>query len=168
MKSSHARIEGIFIAETAGSPMQPVASALAVADRGLERDRYFDDRGTWPVTDRVRGGNHVTLMESEAITAIAAELGVVVNPAETRRNLLTSGVRLSDLEGKTFRVGEALLRGLRPCDPCGYLERLSGKPMKTLMQQRGGLRADVIRGGSISVGSEIEIEVAAGVEASES
>jgi len=41
------------------------------------------------------------------------------------------------------------------CEPCGYLDRLTGKKMVEAFRHRGGLRAEVISGGMLRVGDPI-------------
>jgi MOSC domain-containing protein YiiM len=125
----------------------------AVEGRGLEGDRYFDGTGTFSQTAGT--GRHVTLIELEALQALQAETGIELDPAEARRNIVTSGVPLDDLIGSDFMVGQVVLRGMRPCEPCTYLSELLGKDVKTGLAHRGGLRADLVRGGSIRSGDAV-------------
>jgi MOSC domain-containing protein YiiM len=66
-----------------------------------------------------------------------------------------SGVALNHLVGTEFRVGEVRLKGVRLCEPCGYLERVTGLPVKAGLVHRGGLRAQVLSGGTIRVGDPV-------------
>lgn len=132
--------------------MLTLPSARVVAGRGLESDRYFLGTGRW--SGHPKGGNEVTLIEAETIAALAEE-GMCVRPEEVRRNIVTSGIRLSKLAGRTFRVGAVTLLGLRPADPCGYLEALTRPGMKQALKERGGLRAQVVEGGEIKPGDEV-------------
>lgn len=132
--------------------MQTVARARVVAGRGLESDRYFLGTGTW--SGHPGGGNEVTLFEAETIAALAEE-GMCVRPEEVRRNIVTSRISLLDLAGRTFRVGAVILKGLRPAEPCGYLEALTQPGMKQALKQRGGLRAHVVVGGEIKAGDDV-------------
>jgi len=54
-------------------------------------------------------------------------------------------------------VGAVTLAGIRLCEPCEHLEAVSGVQgvIKALLH-RGGLRAEVVLGGEIRVGDEIE------------
>jgi MOSC domain-containing protein YiiM len=56
---------------------------------------------------------------------------------------------------REFAVGEVLLRGTRLCEPCSHLEKLTVKRMMRGLIHRGGLRADIVRGGVIRVGDVI-------------
>ena len=148
-------IDAIYLAPRAKADPTAVGRVLAVVDRGLEGDRYFLGLGAfsrWPGEGRA-----VTLIEAEAVEAIRAEAGVDLSDGRHRRNLVSRGVRLPDLLGKTFRVGGAVLRGSRLCLPCRYLERLVAPGLYGAMRgNRGGLRAEVVEGGEIAVGDAIE------------
>ena len=148
-------IEAIYVAPGAKADMSAVGRVTAVVDRGLEGDRYFLGVGAfsrWPGEGRA-----VTLIEAEAVEAIGSEAGIDVSAGRHRRNLLTRGVRLPTLLGKTFRVGDAVLRGSRLCLPCRYLERLVAPGLYEAMRGgRGGLRAEVVAGGTVAVGDAVE------------
>ena len=79
-----------------------------------------------------------------------------------RRNLVTEGVPLNHLVGRTFRVGTVVLYGCRLADPCAYLAALSQKPgLARALANRAGLRADILVGGLLHVGDMIvEVEAA--------
>jgi MOSC domain-containing protein YiiM len=61
------------------------------------------------------------------------------------------GIPLDHLVGAEFTVGEVRLRGARLCEPCTHLERLTRKGLMRAMVHRGGLRADIVAGGTIRV-----------------
>jgi MOSC domain-containing protein YiiM len=71
---------------------------------------------------------------------------------------VTTGVSLNHLVGREFMVGNARLRGIRLCEPCGHLERMTGRKLKGLVH-RGGLRAQILESGEIKVGDPV-IELA--------
>ncbi len=150
-----AEVVSIHIAAEAGAPMQAVTEVEAVAGKGLRGDRYFSQHGTY-------SGKHdlsrqVTLIEVEALEALARDYHISLLPIESRRNIATRGVALNHLVGKRFRVGEALLLGVELCEPCGYLEQKSGKPVRLGLIHRGGLRAQILESGRIRVGDPIEV-----------
>ncbi len=147
-------VYGIFIAAAARQPLQPVMAVRAMAGQGLEGDRYGRGRGSlsrWPGP-----GRQVSLIEREALDAVLRETGIDLHQGRNRRNLVTEGVALSWLQGQKFRVGQAVLRGVGPCQPCGYLERLTDPGALAALKGRGGLRAEVVVEGLICVGDAIE------------
>jgi MOSC domain-containing protein YiiM len=132
----------IHVAPAAGAPVVALPEVRAVPGRGLEGDRY--------------SARDVTLIEVEAIEALARDYGVTLDPGAARRNLVTRGAALNHLVGREFRVGEVLLRGGGLAEPCGRLARLTGERVRPGLLHRGGLRAEVVRGGTIRVGDPVE------------
>jgi MOSC domain-containing protein YiiM len=134
--------------------MLSVPEATAVPGKGLEGDRYFKGSGTY--SGKLGLGREVTLIEVEALEALALEHRIELAPAETRRNLLTQGVSLNDFVGKTFKVGAVVLEGIRLCEPCRHLALLTGKSLVKPLTGRGGLRTRIVSGGVIHAGDPVE------------
>lgn len=151
-------IEALFSTSSAGQPMTPRTEADAAAGRGLDGDRYANGRGYYSNRPSPGGGRELTLIEAEVLESLATELGIELAPRECRRNVVTRGVRLPTLIGERFRVGELLCEGIRICEPCIYLEQLTGKPVNEPLVGRGGLRANILEGGVIRVGDRIAPE----------
>jgi MOSC domain-containing protein YiiM len=133
--------------------LQAVEQVEAVAGRGLIGDRYYHGEGTFAKKDSP--DREVTLIESEALEALTRDCEISLRPDQTRRNLITRGVPLNHLVGKEFSIGEVVLRGLRLCEPCGHLERLTTKGVEKGLLHRGGLRAQILRGGTLRPGAVI-------------
>jgi MOSC domain-containing protein YiiM len=149
------RLEAIYIAPRKAEPTQRMEQAEAVSGRGLQGDRYFLRQGTFTRPEAGGADREVTLIEAEALEALARDRDVSLEPGQTRRNLVTSGVPLNHLVGKTFTVGEVVLRGVRLCEPCSHLEKLTVAGVKQGLVHRGGLRAQVVRGGILRAGDAI-------------
>jgi MOSC domain-containing protein YiiM len=145
-------LESIYIAATAQAPMQPVDRVQAIPGAGLEGDRYALKQGTF---FRPEPDFELTLIEAEALEAVKRDYGVELAPGESRRNLVTRGVPLNHLVGKEFLVGEVKIRGIRLCEPCSHLERLTARPVIKGLLHRGGLRAQILSEGWIRVGDEV-------------
>lgn len=148
------RVETIHIASSKGAPMQPVARIGVRAGVGLDGDRYAVGLGQY--SDDRTSSRDLTLIESEVIGDLARD-GIHLGPGESRRNVMTSGVRLNDLVGRRFRIGALECRGTRLCEPCTYLAELVGRPLVAPLVHRGGLRADVLADGEIAVGDAITV-----------
>jgi MOSC domain-containing protein YiiM len=147
------RIEAIHLADVAAGPMRAVPRVRAIAGVGLEGDRYATGSGTYspdPRTDR-----HLTLIEAEEIEALAQRDGIVLEAGETRRNITTRGIRLNELVGRRFRVGNVECEATRLCEPCQGLTDLLGKPVLKPLAHRAGLRALILTDGEIALGDEV-------------
>lgn len=147
-----ATLEAIFIADVAKGEPRSIETAEVMAE-GLVGDRYAAGVGTF--SQGLADGRAVTLIAAEALEAIAAEFGMAWAAGEHRRNLVTRGIDLEALIHQHFRIGGVILRGNRPCPPCGHLSKLTGVDAKHLLHRRGGLRADVIEPGRLTVGDEV-------------
>ena len=147
-------VAALFVAPEKGAPMEARAQVTAVPGRGLDGDRYA--AGTGHYSGRPGPRRQVTLVETEAVEAVARDCDVTLDAADTRRNIVTRGVALNHLVGVEFRVGEARLRGIRLCEPCTYLEGLLERPgVRDALVHRGGLNAEVLAGGAIRSGDNV-------------
>jgi MOSC domain-containing protein YiiM len=154
----HGQLIGIFIAKRKGDELQPLDQIEAIAGHGLVGDRYFSKEESRSAKDGPE--REVTLIESEALESLAREYEISLEPAHSRRNLLTRGVPLNHLIGQTFAIGPVVLRGIRLCEPCGHLEKLTCKGVQKGLAHRGGLRAQVLAGGVLAVGMGISAQPA--------
>jgi MOSC domain-containing protein YiiM len=145
-------VESIYIASDAQRPMESVAQVAAIPGQGLEGDRYALKLGTFykPEPDR-----ELTLIEAEAIEAIKRDYEIDLPVGDARRNVVTRDLPLNHLVGREFTIGNVRIRGLRLCEPCDHLQKLTGKPLIKGLLHRGGLRAQILSSGTIHVGDTI-------------
>jgi MOSC domain-containing protein YiiM len=139
----------IFISPDRQAPMVELEQVQALTQLGLEGDRYALKRGTFSKQDRIR---HVTLIELEALEALARDQRIALDALHSRRNLLTRGVPLNHLVGRTFAVGPVLLRGDALSEPCDLLEGSTTPGVRAALVHRGGLRAAILQGGLLRRG----------------
>ena len=123
--------------------LAPVTSVAAVPGKGLVGDRHF--------ADSQEPGDALTLIEAEVLE------DVDLTGAQSRRQVVVSGVRLNDLIGKRFMVGDVECVGVEICEPCRHLRSLTRPTIIKELIHRGGLNADILTSGTISVGDEIKI-----------
>ncbi len=147
------RLVGIYLAAQATEVPHAVQRAQALPGRGLQGDRYAAGAGTF--SDRP-GNRDVTLIEAEALAGYEQQSGKKLSAAESRRNLLTQGIRLNDLVGREFQIGAVRLRGLRLSEPCTHLGRLTHPETLRGLVHRCGLVAEVLTEGELQVGDQIE------------
>jgi MOSC domain-containing protein YiiM len=143
----------IHIASTGAAPMRSVEEVQVVQGKGLEGDRYANKLGTY--SNDPGSGRDVTLIESEAVEALKRDYRVEIDAGQSRRNIVTRGVALNHLVGREFQIGEATLRGTRLCEPCSHMEKLTVKGALRGLIHRGGLRAEVVKSGTMRVGDPI-------------
>jgi MOSC domain-containing protein YiiM len=155
--SERASVVSVHVAAAGEGSMVSVDAVRAVPGQGLEGDRYASHVGTF--SNNTGGGRQVTLIEIEALEALERDYGVSLDPRESRRNIVTRGVALNHLVGREFRIGEATLRGIRLCEPCGHLESLTRSGVRKGLIHRGGLRTDIVSGGLIRAGDPIDADV---------
>ncbi len=111
------RVEGIYVAAENGELPHAVERISALAGKGLEGNRYFWADGEAPA------GNALTLVAAEALM----ESGLEITAAETRRNVLTSGIDVNALVGRRFRIGALECYGVELCEPCSHLQKITGQ-----------------------------------------
>lgn len=146
-------VVSIHITPSAGRTMESCQNVLAIAGRGLNGDRYLNETGHWRMDSGI--GRQITLIEVEAIEALARDNRIELGAGAARRNLVTPGVPLNHLVGREFLVGSVKLRGTKLCEPCKHLEELTVAGVLAGLKHRGGLRADIVSDGTICVGDSI-------------
>jgi len=119
-----------------GAPFEPrlwtVESVRALAGKGLEGDRHFRPEGAKP---------------GQALTLAGEEPHVPVR-----------GVRLNDLVGKRFRVGDVECYGVELCEPCLHLQEMTRPGIIEELVHRAGINADILTDGTISVGDRVTVD----------
>ena len=139
------KVEGINIGSS--EAIEPVDAVSALAGKGLAGDRKFFGDGAGP-------GQALTLIEAEALEDVG------LTGAQSRRQVVVRGVRLNDLVGRRFRVGEVECLGVELCEPCLHLEEMTRPGIIKELVHRGGLNADILNDGRISVGDPILVDEA--------
>jgi MOSC domain-containing protein YiiM len=142
---SSARLESIWIKRFRRGPMDPAREATLVTGRGI-------------VGNANQGGKRqVTIITREAWQAVERELGENVAPATRRANLLVSGVDLAETRGRVLRIGACRLRVYGETKPCWQMEEAHAGLQAALRPEwRGGAFAEVLDGGQIAVGDNVE------------
>jgi MOSC domain-containing protein YiiM len=144
----------IQTAPLARAPMEARPHARLVEQVGIEGDRYAAGLGAfsrWPGERR-----QLSIIAEEDLRQASERAGAPIAFAETRRNLLVRGVPLGDLVGVRFRVGEAVVEGVAPCQPCGYLDRVAERSdLRVALKGLGGLRARIVATGRAACGDAV-------------
>jgi len=147
------RVKGIYIAENAGGPMISLTRTNAESNKGLVGDRYHSAVGRWSDSGHKPDFN-LTLIENENIVEFQRQ-GIALAAHQFRRNIVTTGINLNELEGRRFLIGNVICLGIRLCEPCLYLEQLTGIKLIKPMTHKGGLRVQLLTDGHIKLGDPI-------------
>ena len=142
-------VESIYTASAAMGPVESRDQAVAIPGVGLEGDRYALKQGTF---FKPEPAFELTLIEAEAVEALRRDYDVDLAVGDARRNIVTRGVPLNHLVGREFHIGDVRIRGIRLCEPCDHLQKVTGKHLIKGLRHRGGLRAQILTQGVIRVG----------------
>lgn len=126
------------------APLVPLDTAT-VTETGIEGDH------------RNRPGKRtVTLIQTEHLPVIASLAGLeIVDPALLRRNIAVQGINLIALRDRMFRIGAMLFKGSGLCAPCSRMENYLGPGGYNAMRGHGGITAEVLEAGEITVGDQV-------------
>ena len=113
-EQSPGHVEAIMVAPNTEGVLTRRERVDAVAGRGLNGDRYYEGRGTFSGTGR---GYEVTLVEAEVLDSLDLPW------EQARRNIVTRGIRLNALVGRSFTIGPGDVVGRGLAEPCAHLER---------------------------------------------
>ena len=139
----------IAISENSGKAMKSVNSVESIAGKGLLNDRHFKDNN--------EKKSQITLIEIENINYYNQISGTSILPKDFRRNIITKGIKLNELVGSAFFIGNVKVKAHDLCRPCKYLEEsLKQKNFVKELLRRGGLRCEILINGKIFVGDEIK------------
>ena len=157
-------IDSIFIASEAGSAMRSIDHIKAIAEIGLENDRYALGIGAFSST-AVGKVRDITFIAQAAIDEANDILTQMNEPtyegSQTRRNVVLANISAQDLNqlvGKQFRIGETVFEGTELCDPCKRPAKLLGRSIfMQVFENKGGIRAKVIRSGALNIGTKLVV-----------
>lgn len=149
-------VEGLFRAATSTGPMESLGRVALTAGVGVEGDRYATGSGRFSASGRT--GQELTLIEAEAVEALQREHGVELQAGDARRNVVTRGIDLNALVGRSFQVGEVTCYAQRLAEPCSWLQSLTPPGTLRGLVHRGGLRADILASGVVVLGDRVAAE----------
>lgn len=137
------RIERIILRPGRRQSVVDVSSAF-LAESGLEGDHSRT------------GMRALTLIQSEHLPVISALAGLEsIDPAVLRRNVVVSGLNLLGFRKARLRIGEAVIEVTGPCPPCSRMEEVLGHGGYTAMRGHGGVYAEVVEPGRVSVSDAV-------------
>jgi MOSC domain-containing protein YiiM len=126
-------------------PLVEVQRIECVAGHGIRGDRFYDYR------DNYKG--QITFFSSEVFEKLGEHFGIKNKSAGVlRRNVIVSGIDLSDLIGEEFSIQGVRFRGRSHCKPCYWLDQAFAQGTEDFLEGNGGLRAEILADGVIAVG----------------
>jgi MOSC domain-containing protein YiiM len=127
-------------------PLVEVEKIECIAGRGIRGDRFYDYR------DDYKG--QITFFSLQVFERLAANFGLTnKSPGALRRNVIVSGINLNDLIGEEFSIQDVRLRGTAHCKPCYWMDQAIAPGAEDFLRGNGGLRAQIVTDGVISVGA---------------
>jgi len=125
-------------------PMDPCAQATLVAGRGM---RGNANQG---------GKRQVTIISAERWRELQQEVGVELAPSARRANLMISGLDLVHSRRRVLQIGDCRLLIHGETRPCERMEEAC-TGLQAAMRERwgGGVFAEVLTGGEITVGDPV-------------
>jgi len=140
----------ISIAQNLKEKMESVNFVKVIAGKGIVNDRYFRENN-----DK---RSQITLIEIENIKDYNKNFKTFILPINFRRNIITEGIKLNELLGKEFLIGEVKLKAHDLCRPCKPLqENLKQNNIIKEFLLKGGLRCEILTSGNISIGNNIKL-----------
>ena len=138
------KVVKIGITSLKGNEIENVNNIAVFKGKGIENDRKFSENNQ---KDR-----QITLIEIENINTFNTLSKANIPPLSFRRNVVTKDIRLNDLVGKEFFVGNIKLKAHDLCRPCKYLqEKLKQTNFIKYFLHKGGIRCEILTDGKILV-----------------
>ena len=140
----------IGITDKNNKKINEVKSIEVLENKGVVGDRHFDEFND-PYCQ-------LSLIESENIDFYNSKYNLNIPYVDFRRNIITKGVRLNNLIGKKFLVGNVKVEGVDLCRPCRHLTEIlsQGNIIKEFLR-KGGLRCQILSSSMINVGDNIKV-----------
>ena len=144
------KVVEIGITKKKGDKIQKVDKVEAIKGKGLLYDRHFK-------VENIKKCQ-ITLIEIENINEYNKNFSQEIPALNFRRNIVTENIKLNNLIGKEFYIGQVKVKGVDLCRPCKHLQELLKQTniVKEFLQ-KGGLRCEILISGTIHLEDEIKI-----------
>jgi MOSC domain-containing protein YiiM len=143
------KVVEIAISKNSRGEMKNVDSITTISGKGIVNDRHFKHNN-----EKI---SQITLIEIENINHYNQISGTSILPKDFRRNIITEGIRLNELIGSEFFIGNVKVKAHDLCRPCKYLqESLKQKNLVKELLHKAGLRCEILTTGKIFVGDKIK------------
>tara|TARA_B100001105_G_scaffold82045_1_gene65073 strand:- start:612 stop:1004 length:393 start_codon:yes stop_codon:yes gene_type:complete len=127
--------------------MKEVAQANFITGQGMQGDRHLR-------SDGLRAKRQVLIMDVETLNHFGLE------PGQVRENVTLEGLDLSTISaGDRVSLGaDVVLEITGDCEPCARMDEI--RPgLKEEIDGKRGVLAFVEKGGVVSIGSEVEVNI---------
>ena len=144
------KILKLGLASNNNEKIEEVDSIKVEENKGVVGDRHFKDQND-PYCQ-------LSLIESENIDYYNIKYGLNFRYVDFRRNVVTKGIKLNNLVGKSLQIGNAQIEVIDLCRPCKHLSQILDQDniLKEFLR-RGGLRCKILKSSIITVGDEIKV-----------
>jgi len=143
------KVVEIGITDTKGSRINKVSEVETFKGKGLLNDRKFKENN--------HKKSQITLIEIENIDHFNKISNTNIPAIDFRRNIITENIRLNELVGKEFFIGNVKLKAHDLCRPCKYLqEKLKLDNFIKEFLHTGGIRCEILTDGKINVGDSVK------------
>ena len=125
-----------------------VSEIECIAGMGLRGDRYFGYKPDFK--------GQVTFFDAAAVQAVRDYFSQPgLSSSVFRRNLIVRGVDLGEWTGKRFRFQGIDFEATEECKPCYWMDEVIAPGAEEFLKAnfRGGLRARILSGGMLRVGT---------------
>ena len=144
------KIKAINITNLSGESTIYVNQAILKRNKGIINDRYYENFK--------KKYEQVTLIESEKISYFNDNIKSEFNYKDFRRNIITTGIDLNKMINEKIQINNVVLKIHQLCQPCRYLQnKLNVDNLVKLLANKGGVRAEIVQSGIISIFDEIKI-----------
>ena len=110
---------------------------------GIVGDRFFGHRA--------HRQESVTIMAMESLDGLGP-----VDPAKTRRNILTRGIDIDGMRGQQFSLdsgdGPVWFHAHRPANPCAWMDEQLAPGAFRHLRNHGGMRCEPLSDGTLHLG----------------
>jgi len=125
-------------------PIMEVAEIECVAGCGVRGDRFFKFKENYQ--------GQITFFSKEVFDEMCAALKLSEkSPSAARRNVVTEGADLNSLIGEDFEIQGIKFRGMAHCKPCYWMDEAFAPGAEDFLKNRGGLRAQILANGKLSI-----------------
>ena len=116
-----------------------------VAGKGIRGDRYFEYEPDYK--------GQITFFDEEVWDQVKAKFALPDLPASAfRRNVVVQNMKLNELIGRRFALGEVELTGSEEAAPCYWMDQTCKPGVEEFLRGKGGLRCRIVKGGRLATG----------------